>query len=305
MTAVPLSNSYGSGNTSGLKVVNTGVNWVEISGNAIDGNTPVPCKISVDPGAANFSEFRELYIGLQRQLDGYPSNLFYDSNNIKQGSGDTLGGGYGGNHRRLYRGLPTNDSPYGTWNWEYNNTKGLFLAFIHHYQPGSGEAISHAIGYSDFVTYGILVQGDWFKAMWRTASPLGVIQMPPGPPELAAKGTFHEDLWISLFSSNSEAAYLYMDYINFLPIGDGVRIWNVRKTTAGGTAIDDGWEGIQYLDGGSKIWTPFYGVLSPIKLIPGESQRLYFNHSGGSAGDYNRELKIQVDYVPTYATMVD
>ena len=65
MTAVPLSNSYGSGNTSGLKVVNTGTNWVEIAASAINGDTPVPCKISVDPGVANFTAFHNLYIGLQ------------------------------------------------------------------------------------------------------------------------------------------------------------------------------------------------------------------------------------------------
>lgn len=307
MTAVPLSNSYGSGNTSGLKVVNTGTNYVEIAANAIDGDTPVPCKISVDPGVANFSTFYSLYIGLQRQLSGYPSNLFYDSGAKIWGSGNVNGGGYGGSWLNLPRSEPQNDAIYGTWNWEYNNTKGLFYAFINTYGSYSGpdqNAISHAIGYSDFVTYGIYVQGDWFKASSDGTTPLGVIEMPPGPPELAAKGTFHEDLWVTLFSSTTAAANLKCDYISFLPIGDGVRIWNVRMTTAGGTAIDDGWEGIQYLDSGSKIWLPFYGILSPIKLVPGENQRLYFNH-GGSYGDHNRELRIQVDYVPTYTTMVE
>lgn len=309
MTAVPLSNSYGSGNTSGLKVVNTGTNWVEISGNAIEGDTPVPCKISVDPGDANFSTFLRLYIGLQRQLDGYPINLFYDSSDIARTTGGNVsGGGYGGSHITQERSQPRSDAPYGTWNWEYNNTKGLFYAFVNHYTLYGGGAyrVAHAVGYSDYITYGIVVQGDWFKASNDSASPLGIIQMPPGPPELAEKGTFHEDLWVTLLTSNSDWVNVGMDYLSFLPIGDGVRIWKIRITTAGGTAIDDGWEGIQYLDSGSKIWTPFSGILSPIKLIPGDNQRLYFQSSGPSGvSHHQRELKIRVSYIPTYTTMVE
>ena len=307
MTAVPLSNSYGSGNTSGLKVVNTGTNYVEISSGAIDGDTPVPCKISVDPGTS-FVAFEKLYIGLQRQLNGYPSNLFYDSANKVYGSGSTNGGGYGGSHIALARSAGINDTPFGSWGWQYNGTKGLFYAFIHHYKKYLTEAvgISHSIGFSDFDTNGIFTQGDWYNpSVGTTGTPLGIIQMPPGPPELAEKGTFHEDLQITLYSYTSQIATLYCDYLNFLPIGDGVRIWNARKTTGGGTSIDDGWQGIQYLDSGSKIWQPFYGVLSPIKLVAGENQRLYFNHTGDIQGDYGRELKIQVDYVPTYTTMVE
>lgn len=307
MTQVPLSNSYGSGNTSGLKIVNTGTNYVEISGNSIDGDTPVPVKISVDPGTV-FSRFYYLYIGLQRELDGYPTNLLYDSGNCEPlyKYGNTYGGGYGGNYQAWTRGGAANSAPFG-WSWEYNNTKGTFYTLMHHGNSMGQEAnsISCAISYSDFATYGIVRQGDWFKLHpSRSASPLGVLDLPPGPPELANKGTFHEDLWLTIAVANSIATTINMDYLRFLPIQDGLRIWHARMTTGGGTAIDDGWEGLEYLDGGSKIWTPFYGTLNPIKLVPGENQRLYFAQVTGNY-DQNNELKIQVDYVPTYQTMVE
>jgi len=314
MVAVPLTNSYGSNNTSGLRVRNTGTNYVTISAGSVDGDAPCPIKVTVDPGDANYSNYYYLYMGLQRQLDGYPINLLYDSANVTYltgGSTSTIGGGYGGNYKRtVYTGAFV--GAFAQYYWDFNNTKGLFYQFVNHGEDhGSGyKDIAYAMGMDDYVTMGITSKGDWFSATYSFLSTnCGVIQLPPGPKELADLGTFHEDLslgvWVACANPNGGVAS--MDYIDYLPIGDGARIWRCRlPTTGGGSAIDDGWQGIEYVTGGGKIWTPFYAVLNPLKIIPGESQRIYFKTVGSSNGaEHTREIKVRVSYVPSYRTMVE
>jgi len=306
MTAVPLSNSYGSNNTSGLRVKNTGTNYVTISGGSVDGDAPCPIKVTVDPGDANYYNYDYLYMGLQRELTGYPTNLFYDSASCVRASGSTFGGGYGGSYRALSFG-GSSVPIFQQYSWEYNNTKGLFLAITtHNRQNLNPNYTAWSMGFDDYVTYGIRVQSDWHEGSYSYSTVCGVIDLPPGAPELASLGTFHEDLWIGTWIATTQACTVYMDYIEFLPIGDGVRMWVCREATGGGSAVDDGWQGLEYVSGGGKVWLPFHGALEPLKLVPGVNQRIYFKTIGtANYQEHNREIKVRVSYVPAYRTMVE
>jgi len=307
MTDIPLSGAHGSNVTSGLTVGNTTDNYAQISGAAIDGDTPVFTKIIVEPGGI-YSEIYEMYIGLSRAP--YATDKIYDSKNLVWNiGGSTVSGGYGGNHiERSWSSTIPYSGFYADWAWEYKNTVGLFYAFmVTTQQITPSDSISLAVGFDDYVTYGIRQVGDYYKPKGSLRGvPLGVIEMPPGPQELANKGTLHEDLWVGIFvAHNGDAGSLNMDYLQFLPINDGVRIWKVRKATLGaGQAVDDGWEGLEYVSGSGKIWTPWYGLLDPIKLIPGADQRLFFK-TIGTGSEHTRQIKVKVKYVPTYRTMVE
>ena len=309
LVAVPLSNSYGSGNTSGLRVKNTGTNYVTISGGSVAGDAPCPIRVTIDPGDSNYYDFDVLYMGLQRELDGYPTNLVYDSANCITQKGSTYGGGYGGSYQSYLLG-GASTPVFQSWAWAYNNTKGLFYQFVNHARSvGSGSNVSAlAMGVENYTLYGIRVQGDYHQPDYGTISTnCGVIELPPGPPELASQGTFSSALGLGIWVATTDAATMYMDYIDFLPIGDGARMWVCREGTGGGSAVDDGWQGIEYVQaGGGTLWTPFYGVLDPLKLIPGEDQRIYFKTAGqADFQEHNREIKVRVSHAPAYRTMVE
>lgn len=302
---LPIYNTYvGSKRTGGVKVVNAQTNWVRILGSDIDGDTPVVTKLSLTPGST-YSDWHLLYAGITRPP--YPGKIIYDSAEIVYGYGSVLSGGYGGNHRRfVYNGAASVDF-FSAFAWEYGDSIGMFHAFYHGYSE-LPTTMQLAVGIDDYVTWGIRWHGDWVKIPpGYTSMPMGVIQLPPTPVGLANKGILHEDLWLGVWFAYDGPTTGTLDYISLLPIKDGLRVWRYRSDNKQGDLIDDGWDGLEYLKDSrtGKVWSPFYGLMEPLRLYPGVDQRIYFTSVGGrnSAEERNRMFNVRVYYVPTYETL--
>lgn len=312
LTEVALSNG-GSYVTGGVTVANGA--YAEVASTSLTGASPLITKIVVAP-STGYTAWNTMFIG--HELGPYSTKLKYDIGD----SGDlvydtppgTLGvsGGYGGTHEEWLYGTGT--STPGTWAnlaWAYDNgTIGMFYAFLHGYTK-TAENFKFAIGIDDYTRFGIRNVKDFVRPSgYCNTIPLGALQLPSVPLELTALGNIHEDLWIGLWVAKDYTLAdktLSLDFLSFLPINGGLRIWQARTTAVTScTMIDDGWAGIEYVkDSTPKYWTPFYGLIEPIKLEPGLNQRLRFQSIGtqDNATEQARELVVQLYVVPTWPTL--
>jgi hypothetical protein len=200
--------------------------------------------------------------------------------------------------------IPTSKSLYG-----------LRYAFMLTQSP-LASGVQVALGYKG---WGINHKLTWVKPNLSglpspVTIPLGSIMLPPpGPDYHKIPNLALTDLKYGLFIYGAFTC----DYLYFLPIDDGFRIWNYRGEITGAlfdhtsdaTSYDDDWKGVQYHASGqwnqfSNWKASFTGLLNPIRLVPGAENRLYFFFAGsGNSGTRNIKAKIRVYGVPTYQTL--
>lgn len=315
--AIPLYRTNpGSKTTSGLTVQNPGTgvyNYVTIEDIDVDGSLPMITKIVLDSGGT-YSTWKQLYIG--HQVYPFPTKILFDDTDLSDAVGTPVADT--GAEGDSYRSATYATQVYGYFSdfkWQVgSDTVGNFLAFLHMWYPASTPPSPFpfhlAIGVDDYTHWGVRYVNDWVSMTASdpvTTLPLGQIQLPPNNIELANVGTLDNTLSMGLFvSTEPGGGTLKFDYLSLLPIGNGVRSWRARQSYLTGTMIDDDWKGLTYLlDGVSAVSTPFFGLMEPIKLEPGVTQRLYFLSAGLNSGanDQTRQFIVKVYGVPTYAAL--
>lgn len=318
LIAIPLANGGTAKTTNGVPVQNPGTgqyNYVEIDGadllTTIGGSSPIITKVSLESGTP-YTSWSMLYMGLQQSP--FPSKIVYDDADlVKVPSGTTSvndANAHGGSYRsKTYIDANPVVGTFSDWAWSVTSTSvGMFYTFLHSFQ-NIPQTVQFAVGIDDFVTYGIQYQEDYVKAGYSSFKilPLGAIPLPPTGFDLANYGTIHPDLWLGIWQAREVATSLVtVDYLSLLPIGSGLRIWRSRVSALTGTMVDDGWRGLEYLkDGSNRVATPFYGLMEPIKLEPGITQRVYFTSLGlqTALSERQRQFIVKMYGVPTYSSL--
>lgn len=322
LTEVALYNpTVGAKQTGGVTVKNPGYylsgtwqpqyNYVEIDGDDLPGSTPLITKIQLASGAT-YSLWNFLYMGLQQSP--FPSSILFDNSTLAYSVGGTTPSSTNASQGTYRSYTYPNTAPwtnfFADFAWSVgNNTIGMFYAFLHSFDAISSN-FHIAIGVDDYVSFGVRTVGEWssYSTTNKYVLPLGLIQLPPVDLAVADQGTLHPNLEMGLFVSGEDGATLTIDYVSLLPVTAGLRMWRSRVSNLTGTLVDDGWRGIEYLkDGSNQVSTPFHGLLEPLKLSPGITQRIYFTSGGapgvGVASERLREFTARVYVVPTYASM--
>ena len=282
-------------------------NFVTISKVDLAGSQPMITKWVLRSGTP-YTNWENLYMGLQQEP--YPTKLLYDSSETVDSKGTVTNAAWaqGGS----YRTVTFSNSSYVDWfasfAWEFNNgSVGTFLAFLH-----AAESLptnfQFSTGIDDYVTYGIRYKDEWVRPQGGAICPLGMIQLPPAGRELASYGTLHPDLWLGLWVAyDNSGGTMTLDFLSLLPVANGLRMLRSRRNTVTGMIVDDAWRGLEFVknETNGQVWTPFYGLLEPLKLEPGVNQRVYFlsNGQAASTDERARQFTVQLFGVPTYSTL--
>jgi len=313
LTEVPLFNpSVGAKQTGGVRVQNPGngqYSYVEIAGVDLPGSQPLITKIRLTSDTP-YSTWQLLYLGLQ--ATNWPVNVVYDDTALVYQSGFSItadANANGGQYRS--RAFSANTfSFFSQMEWSVSdaisNAAIMFFAFLHTWS-GVPSGFQVAVGIDDYVTYGIRYQGDYVVPSSTTQKnvPIGPIQIPPTE-ELVRYGTLNPDLWFGLWFATDTAGTMTVDYLSLLPIGNGMRIWRGRTSALTGDLYDDGWRGQEYrVSSTPNVANPFYGLMEPLKLEPGITQRIYFTSAGSQTAlsERQRAFVARVYVVPTYSLL--
>lgn len=317
---IHLSNAYQSRTTNPVTISNPGANrcnYVEILGSDISsyGDTPLITRLKIASGST-YSTWSGLYMGLVTQ-ENYPTKIIYDSAEASASFGSTVvnanaeGGSYteatwggtGGAFREFF----------ASFRWAVSNASvGIFHSFMHGYNQGFQTTYSAAIGIDDYVSYGIRYIGSYSTPGVNTYKtlPLGVLRIPPFDFEIPKLGSLQPDLEIGIFSAGSSTPLtIQLDFLSLLPILEGFRSLHTRVGTQAsltGTFFDDGWKGITYLErSGPAYATPIYASQDFLALVPGKTQRIYFQSVGAQTQsmEQGREFAVQLYVVPTFGAM--
>jgi hypothetical protein len=314
---VPLWNPSVGANSSSKTTnwVTTSINtnpWVEVNALDLDmGSTPLVTRIEVKNGAS-WSTWKYLYIG----VDAYPHLYTYKMNAADIESGEytysTYNDGYSGQYAKWTfgsNGIVPNQA-WALWPYSTQISAMLYVFWIGYDTLPTYYSMS--VGYQDFTSSGIFLMSDFVRPSGLSPiAPLGVIQMPPVNPDIIADGSLGPDIRVGVFAGKDATGgttYLTLDSLLFLPVTNGLRIWQGRSNALVGVNVDDGWHGLEYnydeLTPGFKN-VPWIGMLEPIKLEPRLTQRLYFVGVGelNFGTEVTRQLPVKLYVVPTYETM--
>jgi len=314
LTEVPLFNpSVGAKQTGGVRVQNPGAsqyNYVEIAGVDLPGSQPLITKIRLTTDTP-YTKWDLLYMGLQ--VENFPTNVVYDSSAVVYSSGFNTtndANANGGSYRERTFVAPF-FSYLSQMEWSVSSVgitdaAFMFFAFLHSFN-GVPSGFQAAVGIDDYVTYGIRYQGDYITPSITTQKnvPLGPIQIPPTE-ELVRYGTLHSDLWFGLWFATDTAGIATVDYLSLMPISNGLRILRGRTAAQVGDLYDDGWRGQEYrVSSTPDVANSFYGLMEPLKLEPGITQRIYFTTASTATviSERQRALVVRVYVVPTYSLL--
>lgn len=323
-----LSNpNVGSPQTGGILVENPFAgnhNYVEIAQSEVGGAAqPFFTKIIVNGVNATsaYTLWRQMFIG--HRVSPFPTTLLYEGENFAGGTPTpntrAEGGASGGSiayWTTTTTAAPQYDDIFPAIYWSFTAAAnaGLYYAFIKANGADYSTAAHFAVGFADYAQQGYRLLSEWVKPRSSNLEhiPVGIVRLPPDH-LLNDQGTPYPS-FLSLFfamDSGQSGVETEIDFMSLLPIDDGLRVWTARPVSAvanlEGDLVDDSWQGIQYLDRNSDglLSTPFYGMLSPIKLEPNVAQRLYFTSVGARTGaeEGARSYRVQVYAVPAYQTL--
>lgn len=311
MTEIPLDNSsIGAKATGGVTIKNPASgneNWVDIVAADVAGQGPMITKITLASGGT-YEDWNMLFMGLC--VSPQPSKVrFEESELVDTPSGTSTAGGSGGFHLVYpYSGTVPSYPGLSDYRWQLTeNTTGLFYGFWHSY-GGMNADHQYALGVDDYTTWQIKHLGQFYRPRNdQGILPVGSIQLPPVDPAVMATGlALNPDLEVAFFIGKEAESDINLDFLYLMPINDGLRVLVAHGNSTVGTTVDDDWTGALYLiDGSNELVVPFFGVSSPIRLVPNKNQRLYFNACSFSAttSEKDRTMTVRVYGVPTYNTL--
>lgn len=316
-TEVALYNpSVGSKRTGGVNVkgpATDNYNYVEIDGTDLPGGQPLITKLMLTPTAGLWGT---TFIGLQQAP--FYSALLWDSTDTTFTTNTyltTVTNAQANNNSyktRLFNNtVPAVDTELEiAFDFTYaGSLRGMYYVFYHGFGATPyTTGVSFSTGFDDDQNFGVRYMTDFVTPVDATEIlPIAPLQFPVGHPDLLS---YQNTFGFSMAYPGAVGAHtLGFDFAYLLPITNGLRILQSRVgSLVSGVIYDDDWKGMLYMQGliGGFNTTPLYGLLEPLKLEPGVTQRLYFNGitpGSSSYTDRNKEVAVRLFVVPTYMTL--
>jgi hypothetical protein len=301
LTQVPLTNSGGTANTSGLTVTNvndsTGENWVDVAAEYVLGDLPSPIKVQM-VNATNADATDEIYFW--HNVYSYPTSFPHIVEAESSVGGSVTPSGTttcsGGTFAVISWGTATE-----TMIAEYN-----LSATTLGYAAGGRFAILarwHGLfPYSDCWLrvkletptnyYPVTIGNLSLVSPIASGRELVLLDTMRLPPYLEGQ-TSQQALVLRLYAQRTGGGTINMDYLQLSPIAGWMRFKSAaRGVPYQSTFVYDGPEERTYYADGSNNWrSEFAQYGEPILLTPNADQRLYFNTS-----DYLGNAKIDQEW---------
>lgn len=298
LTQIPLTNSAGTLDTSGLTVYNTydasGDNWVGIEGTSVIGDMPAPIKVELQNAYSSAQPADEFWFN--HNVYSTPGSL----DNILEAENAT-----GGTLTATAEGTPgASEGSYAAIQWDGTVetaivTFSLSSAALGNMAGGLFGIVARwnvAFPYDDCWTRlnletggNTLYQGE--ISLIPDTRELHLLETMRLPPYLPGQGSLQAiDLVLYAQRLTAGTHTLNLDFLQLSPIS-GMAGWKHFTSIGAGVEYQayfyhDATEGFDYTVGtaGNKI-ADFQNSGGPIELIPGQDQRLYFlsSDSNGSA----------------------
>lgn len=299
---LPLSNGNGTGVTGGLTIFNhddSGAghdNFVTIGSDAVNGDLPAGCRIE-----------------LQHTLDSGRSlgDVFIYANN-RNGYSPVLEGesGSGCAGCSLHSDAASSNGQFIRLPWNATSETDLLswsLGSLLLNNLGSRMVVpvlrfSNPPAYTDLWlrlqvrSAGVtLAGGAWLLAPAdRSLVTLPRLALPPGNLGLNAS---YAALTLALCGQKESAGTyaLDVDSLALAPLDGERALLAIQPLPYGWSLVDDGIEGILYgRDAGGNRLGTHAGLGTPLTLIPGKAQTLYFHHREGTGCDIAHRLRVKM-----------
>jgi len=284
-TALPLSNRNGSGNTTGLTLYNRGTgqdNWADIQAGAVGGSLPAPLELWLTNNSGATRHYANFRIANNAYDPALPHILEGESANpavTVVGDGGSSGGAYGaftgvsgsfqleagpgvtgkiaGRRVHLlarFAALPLT----GVWAQatvlDFAGVTPLYTAPEVLLTPAAGSRIHH----------------------------LGTVPLPP-----TAYDTSGPTLKLRVNVTCAAAGTVGLDFVQLTPADDLCYRHIIQQgygAPNGSTLVDDGIEGLVYLQVGGTNYPLYTARTQPVHAFPGVSNRIYVLHDGEGMG---------------------
>ncbi len=291
LRAIPLTNSNGTSNVTGLTVWNhddagTGHdNWVDIAAANVTGVIPAPARLEL-----TLNQDAALYkICIGHNVQASPSSFSHileGENSVGIGSNSSDANASNGQWRDVSWGTAVSDLQIFQWNL----TAAQLAYAAGNYFRVLARVKDHAAG--QFVRVGLwwptdtplsrLVAAEEVEMKGLSMEDWGIIQIPP----FALPSSASLALIVELRAANS--GYCKLDFLQLTPIDSWRQIRQVGYTLEDtDTYIDEG-NGLAYVqDSGGLQYPIIMADGDPIMLWPGRNQRLYFLATGSTTNSMN------------------
>lgn len=331
-TEVPLVNgTVAEKTTGGVEVKNpikysaeSQDNWVEIDGDDLPGSQPVFTKLVFTPTTVPYAvTWQSMYVGVKRYPFGLPVLLDMSTVVVREPNGSlgyvasTSDSNAEANIRKDFSfSTPYIMDTYPLLSWVPSIIEGgAYYTFLQSRNPVNSDW-TFSVGLLNGVNN--VYKGDYVPGP-------GLSTVPVGPISLFStynKGdgwsgvtvfdpSFYLSIYMTYVNSAGSAGNLSVDGVYLLPIDDGLRVLKQHKQLyLLGDYVDDGWHNQQYYavytsETARKVYSSFYALQDPLRLMPNETQRLYFMSCGvlQEFGEKNRTFNVKLYAVPTYLTL--
>jgi hypothetical protein len=294
-------------------------NFVEISASQLPGAYPLPIKLTLEGDSGEAEKTGKIYIGVRQDDLNFVSILEDNTVTYKIGSpAPTSDPDYssGGTYTELTYTVtdpgshpPIQPTTLCTWTLsddQMQATQGAFRLFG---KVRDGFFWDTNANYALALVYDntVLHQTEWRTPLDTTISlfDFGTVFLPPwlGSNQGLAGLKIRLNIWRKTYGTTT----VKLDYMALLPQDGGYRVLQYRGRGLGQleSVIDDGWGQIVFhqTDAGKRAGLP-YGLMPPLTLKPGLTQRLYFIMEGiNGSSEISRRLKVSVGVVPTYMVL--
>jgi hypothetical protein len=308
-TAVPLTNRYGSNNTSGLRVDahhdGTHDNFVAIAAADLIGGWPATAEVEIKNTHNNANRTNRVYLAHNWRSSPGSFDHILQGQDATGGTSESSAAASGGAYRqRVWSGTAeTNlfewDLPTALLNAAQGNYFRL-MTWLHTTNSATDLEIQWRVRVASLTS---LFETDWVPlATGRRLIESLSVQLPPRTVGAAAE---HYPLSLALYGRRLGGASttVNLDFVQLSPLDS----WRAFRSTGFQMAhnvslVDDGPAGHLYTVGWSG--TPngrlpnYVAGGEPLQLFPGRDQRLYFLMSGTTSDTLDKTAEVKLWYRP-------
>jgi hypothetical protein len=321
-TDVKLSNLHGTDQTELVAHnYNDGShdNFVEIKASQLPGAYPLPLKLTIKGDSGEAEKTGKIYIGVRQDDLAFVPILEDNVATFRIGNvtptsdpDNSSGGTYSAlAHTTVSSPNPIVSATLATWTLsdaQVDATQGAFRIFgkVKHGSYWDANA-NYSLAIIDSATSTVLHQTEWRTPLDTTISlfDFGTVFLPPwaGSNQGLSSLKIRLNIWRKTYGTTT----INLDYLALLPQDGGYRVLQYRGGGLGELeyVIDDAWEKSVYhkKTDGKQSGLPF-GLMPPLTLKPGITQRIYFIMEGiNGSSEIGRRLKVSVGVVPTYMVL--
>jgi hypothetical protein len=318
---VKLSNLHGADQTE-LVVHNfndsSNDNFVEIKASQLPGAYPLPLKITIKGDSGESEKTGKIYIGVRQDDLNFVPILEDNAASFRIGNVSptsdpdySSGGTYSNLVHTITSPAPIQATTLATWTLtdsQVDATQGAFRIFgkVRDGYYWDTDA-NYSLAIIESASGTVLHQTEWRTPLDTTISlfDFGTVFLPPWAG--SNKGLSSLKIRLNVWRKTYGTTTIKLDYIALLPQDGGYRVIQYRGGGLGQLeyVIDDGWEKtVHHKKTSGKLSGLPFGLMPPLTLKPGITQRIYFIMEGiNGSSEISRRLKVSVGVVPTYMVL--